>query len=461
MAQNLYHFTAPIAPMWPFAGSASGALAQHQPSPNGAPSPRELQPLNSPPHGSDPATPLRPSRAKQPPSTRTRRKWRRADSDDSSQASFAPSERLPSPATSSPPKADTPQTNRSLKQSRALRSDAQAVASNVEVVPAIPRIGVSAAGIDLNSTLANQTPNFSFVDADLYHTDILVFGCTNPLMTCLLIKRFLLEKFASAAVTTPSLLRMESQDLYQIRSNETHYLVLLESAVHMNANLGLPLTVYALINKQDHKIRWFYSIFRSGNVLKSLSEHGCLTESVKKLHAHSIKHKRLLVFLREAFLNAARIPDAPDYLEAQKLTDYALPVVDPETAFNRIAANEELNRRTHHPDLTLGPDRYARLLEPVEAFLALNFEMTCAAYLLAKRRFYCAFWKDLVMAQDTIGDGRRKVRSEAAHEAWLVQTLGWRASRAKRIVLAWKILGLLQEDRYLDWLKRGGMFEEA
>jgi hypothetical protein len=56
---------------------------------------------------------------------------------------------------------------------------------------------------------------------------------------------------------------------------------------------------------------------------------------------------------------------------------------------------------------------------------------------------------------------RVRVRTETAHQRWLENTYEMRARRAKCLVTCWKEFGFLDESRYLDWVRAGGMFEDA
>lgn len=63
------------------------------------------------------------------------------------------------------------------------------------------------------------------------------------------------------------------------------------------------------------------------------------------------------------------------------------------------------------------------------------------------------------------GDGRpgarSRVRSEHAHKEWLERAHDFKSSRAKMLITAWRELGFLDEGRYLDWVRAGGMLENA
>jgi hypothetical protein len=56
---------------------------------------------------------------------------------------------------------------------------------------------------------------------------------------------------------------------------------------------------------------------------------------------------------------------------------------------------------------------------------------------------------------------RLRVRTETAHKNWLVNTHEMRSHRAKCLVTCWKEFGFLEEGRYLDWVRAGGMFEDG
>ena len=56
---------------------------------------------------------------------------------------------------------------------------------------------------------------------------------------------------------------------------------------------------------------------------------------------------------------------------------------------------------------------------------------------------------------------RVRVRTETAHQRWLESTYEIRARRAKCLVTCWREFGFLDESRYLDWVRAGGMFEDA
>jgi hypothetical protein len=51
------------------------------------------------------------------------------------------------------------------------------------------------------------------------------------------------------------------------------------------------------------------------------------------------------------------------------------------------------------------------------------------------------------------------VRTEYAHAQWLEKDLEWKLTRAKRLVMGWRELGLLEEKRIRAWIRSGGQFE--
>lgn len=52
-----------------------------------------------------------------------------------------------------------------------------------------------------------------------------------------------------------------------------------------------------------------------------------------------------------------------------------------------------------------------------------------------------------------------KVRTEYAHAQWLEKYYDWKLTRAKRLVVGWRELGLLEENRMRAWIRSGGQFE--
>lgn len=54
-----------------------------------------------------------------------------------------------------------------------------------------------------------------------------------------------------------------------------------------------------------------------------------------------------------------------------------------------------------------------------------------------------------------------KVRTEYAHAQWLESVYDWKLTRAKRLVVGWRELGLLEEKRIRAWIRSGGQFEFA
>ncbi|KAK0892170.1 hypothetical protein LTR91_012064 [Friedmanniomyces endolithicus] len=341
-----------------------------------------------------------------------------------------------------------------------------------------PSVTCSTAGIDLNSASA-RTLEISFVDPALHHSPILVLRTQNPIRTCEVIKKWLY--LCSAERIVSGNIRVEAQDLHLLDRTKPAHLVLLENAAHLDSDPPKPLAILALLVKSDSKIRWFYTPQHPAKLLRFLSSEACLADSGISLHPHSTKHTTLYIFLRQAFTNALEIPQHPDFLFAETLTDYSPSISSPSTALTRLS--ETLSSLTHSA-LTLTPstpppqDRYSPLLPLPEQHLAAALSLPSSAYLLLKRRFFAAFWRDLLANRERIGDGRRKVRSEVAHEAWLVGYEGLVFGRggkrgkegrgrrlmgkeARRLVVGWRVMGFLKEERYLGWLGGGGMLEDA
>ncbi|KAK0307945.1 hypothetical protein LTR91_005753 [Friedmanniomyces endolithicus] len=350
-------------------------------------------------------------------------------------------------------------------------------------LPAVPQaeapsITCSTAGIDLNSASAH-TQEISFVDPSLHRSPILVLRVPNALRTCEIIKKWLYLCCAERLVSGN--IRMEAQDLHLLDRTKAAHLVLLENAAHLDNDPRQPLAILALLVKSDPKIRWFYTPQHPGKLLRFLTSEACLANSGISLHPHSTKHTALYIFLRQAFTAALEILQHPDFLLAETLTDYSPSIASPSTALTRLT--ETLSALTHSaihltPSTPPPQDRYSPVLPLPEHHLAAAISLPSSAYLLLKRRFFAAFWQDLLANRERIGDGRRKVRSETAHEAWLMGYEGLvfgkgakggkegkgrrlMGKEARRLVVGWRVLGFLREERYLGWLGGGGMLEDA
>ncbi|KAK3673963.1 hypothetical protein LTR78_006165 [Recurvomyces mirabilis] len=317
-------------------------------------------------------------------------------------------------------------------------------------------------GIDLNSDEC-KTPDFQFVDRNSYRTDIHIFRVTQPLIACLKLKECLVETFVAEGLPPRDLLRLDTQELHLLDPSQPAHMVLLVDAVHVDGNPRKPVSLAAIISKNDSHIRWFYTILSASAFLRKLEAFSCMQSRPKALEAHTQPHGSLYVLLREAFLKAVEHAHHPDHLAAHALTDYSPSISDPDTALARLEGSKDLyfshNGKSEHLDLE--HDRYLLAIEPAERFIASDLKLPCSAYLLLKRRFFQAFWRDLVACKEKIGNGRSKVRTEHAHEAWLVNEGGVKAMVGRRLVVAWRVLGLLEEKRFLPWLKAGGMVEEV
>lgn len=49
------------------------------------------------------------------------------------------------------------------------------------------------------------------------------------------------------------------------------------------------------------------------------------------------------------------------------------------------------------------------------------------------------------------------MRTNHAHQKYLEEVYEWTSTRAKKLVVGWKTLGLLDEKSFLKWTKKGGM----
>lgn len=70
-----------------------------------------------------------------------------------------------------------------------------------------------------------------------------------------------------------------------------------------------------------------------------------------------------------------------------------------------------------------------------------------------------AFKDDVLHNEKKLVGKNAKVRTEYAHAQWLEKDLEWKLTRAKRLVMGWRELGLLEEKRIRAWIRSGGQFE--
>ena len=441
--------------------------------------------------------------------------------------------------------------------------------------------------IDLQSDSATRTPNFIFrspedpSDGRSSSPPIILLDCRNPFATCLHIKSWLLEKHSIPAYSAPGILRMDHQELDKIDLTREGWMIVSPDAatldpsgwVDINNEGGviLSVSIIAILVKSDPRIRWFYTLFPISSLLARLDEvdDNLITPRVVLEHDRSsYKYTRMRSFVREEFTAAIRMPDSPDWVNAQKLSDFCPSILDPDRAVSRLeeeswlywntpkpeefllsdgtatgntataaaapSSSKDKNSKDHHHQqdkslaglTSLKPtdDRYVLHLHPAERELASLARLKCAEYLFIKRNFFHAFWTEIyrsdklldavapvstsnpvasrrvdpagerqesaVGRQDTPvsttstpapssrfdspaptqtsaaaparGRGvgydasrRNRVRTERAHQVWLEQEYKMRTTAARALVIGWRVLGFLEEARFVGWVKEG------
>ncbi|KAI7495611.1 hypothetical protein KC357_g507 [Hortaea werneckii] len=323
----------------------------------------------------------------------------------------------------------------------------------------------SGSNIDLNSVTSTQTSGFSAVKYDAYEKPLLIIPTANAMALCLHTKQWLLDQFRDPELSAPNILRVDSQNLHELGRMSRGNLVVAQDSIYLETYPEILGSVLAVSVPRDPNLRLFYTILPIAPLLDHLRDNNCLKEKAKSISPRSKHHTRLFHFLTETFLNSTTPSHHPDYIAAQKITDYCPSILDPTTAFSRLESNETLYFATSgvSEPLDLSQDRYTHTLHPAESSLAADLKLACSAYLLLKRRFFQAFWKECVAHKGRIGaaEGGPRVRTEHAHEVWLVEQTKWKVSRARRLVVGWRILGFLHERRFLPWLREGGMLEKV
>ncbi|RMY93336.1 hypothetical protein D0862_09242 [Hortaea werneckii] len=322
----------------------------------------------------------------------------------------------------------------------------------------------SGGNIDLNSATSTQTCGFSVVDRKFYEKPLHIIPTANAVALCLHTKQWLLDQFRHPDLSAPNILRVDSQNLHELGRMSKGYLVIVQDSIYLDQHPEILGTILAVSVPKDPNLRLFYTILPIAHLLRHLSHNNCLKETAKSISLRSKHHTRLFHFLTETFLASTTPPHHPDYIAAEQITDYCPSIIDPTTAFSRLESNETLYFATSgiSEPLDLSKDRYTHILHPAESSLAADLKLACSAYLLLKRKFFQAFWKECIAHKGRIGgDGNSRVRTEHAHEVWLVEEMKWKVGRARRLVLGWRILGFLEERRFLPWLREGGMLEKV
>ncbi|KAK3642419.1 hypothetical protein LTR56_010772 [Elasticomyces elasticus] len=387
-----------------------------------------------------------------------------------------PRKTTPGPAPRRPSKRGEGPKGQSLKR-RATVPQSKAASTTPQPPAATQKQGVicSAADIDLDSISA-VTPDIVFIDPKFHHSPISVYKLTDSRMACTVITKWL--EFCNHEATAPLTLRLEDQRVKLIDQKKPAHLVVQNDAAHFDGEPRRPVVVLAVLIKGDSKIRWYYSDHPSDEVLKALDNKKCLASSTATVEVKPgrEKHKRLFVFLRQAFEQAIKIPEHPDFIAAMILTDYSPSITDPDTALERVIDTINSHQTLNSSKITTPHlDRYATYLHPAEQHLCSLVSLSSSAYLLLKHKFFHAFWREVLADYEKIGMGRRKVRTELAHENWLVGYEGLTAKdnskgsavgerrlkgrEARKLIVGWRVMGLLEETRFLEWAKGGGMLE--
>jgi hypothetical protein len=348
-----------------------------------------------------------------------------------------------------------------------------------DVAPATP----PNPGIDLNSSAQTRVPRIIFKDSREHDFGIIKFTCLKPCNTCIEIKKWLLRSLPNELRHGNRALQMVTLKLSELQPETKGSLVLLEDAARLARPDGMRISILALILPGDEDIRWFYTVNTVSPLLTDLTERGFITAPMSrdptpdhrvwehvKTGEQSVRrrivdgqeqkegpdhHCRLYNFFSRAFLAAIAIPHHPEFVEALKFTDYSPEMVDPDTALQRLQADEVSAHSKDGKDLS--DDRYLLELHPAEREISSLIHLHCAGYILMKRKFFFEFYIEMMHTTKDVEGRRQRVRSDRAHQQWLERTYEWRSSRAKRCVDGWKVLGLLDERKMFAWIRNGGM----
>ncbi|KXT11176.1 hypothetical protein AC579_6856 [Pseudocercospora musae] len=330
--------------------------------------------------------------------------------------------------------------------------------------------GCSARELDLHSREALRWPTFKFEPLQKVQVPIAIFRSSNPLGLCLAIKEWLFQSLDSRLYGYPDMLRMERQELEKLQLKAEGKLLLLEGAAFLDSNggsgrkdsgagisssaAGAQIGIMGVLMPGDAKVRWYYSAVPYQYLLLHLNSQHLLTLT-KILEPGSKHHTRLYTFLQTSFTKAIHIPEAPDYLNAISITDYAPEIQAPDTALDRLLRMDSIQCGKEYLDLS--DDRYLLDLEAAEREIAAVLGLHCAEYLLVKRTFFKEFFIECHRSSETKRGG--KVRTDHAHHQWLEEVYGWKSTKSRRLIAGWKELGMLNEEKFKGWIEAGGMFE--
>lgn len=80
---------------------------------------------------------------------------------------------------------------------------------------------------------------------------------------------------------------------------------------------------------------------------------------------------------------------------------------------------------------------------------------------IANGKVVRAFKDDVLHSEKKLVAHNAKVRTDYAHAQWLEKFYDWKLTRVKRLVVGWRELGLLEENRIRAWIGSGGQFESS
>lgn len=303
------------------------------------------------------------------------------------------------------------------------------------------------------------------------------------------IKIWLRSQYDCAVYGGPEILRMEHQELEKVKHMEEGTLLQLEHAAWIEGKEGkVPIRIFALLMPKDPRVRFWFSALASFKSLmirlhderKYIEVRTTLEPQHDSEHGRPDHHCKIFTWLRDEFMTALKVPDHPEFIHAEsvspipsipsrhittltttthKMTDYAPSIKDPDTAVRRIESTEALyNTRDDGRDLF--DDRYLLHLHPAERELASLAHVSCAEYLFIKRTFFKEWYVQVYRSEKKVREGQL-VRSKYAHEQWLERVYEWSVRRSRRMILGWKVLGLLDQEELVPWVKAGGMLAES
>ena len=261
--------------------------------------------------------------------------------------------------------------------------------------------------VDLNSRWATHVASILFLPVRQHDLPIIQFEVSDCLQACQRVRHWLQT---TGPQEVQDLLRMENINLDRIGPNKKGDLFFLEGAATLEGDASAPVSIFALHVPNHKHVRYFWTPLSPSLLLSDLASDGLISAPIVRADqfnpTNSLTrgvlppyHHTVYTIMVQCFHDLTRYPDSQAYIQASRISDVCPSVLDPDTAYQRIDAIEDLHS-SHNPNANgkdLGNDRYILELHPAERALASFLYVGCAEYLLIKRTYFKAFSHETVL----------------------------------------------------------------